>query len=139
MRILSPGAKSTERSTAWMPAVAFSMKASWSWPAFTNAATSEAAVRSAKELGASNVPQAGIYLELAQKELNQGKAASALARFAAQPESPDALKGQALALQRLGRHADAVRALERAHVLAPDDARIELLLAAERSRADETK
>lgn len=76
---------------------------------------------------------------LAWAELNEGKAASALIRFSAQPESPDSLKGQALALQRLGRHAEAVRALERAHALAPDDPRIELLLSTERSRAEEAK
>lgn len=36
-------------------------------------ASSEAAVKSAQEVGASNVPQASLYLELAQKELDQGK------------------------------------------------------------------
>jgi Flp pilus assembly protein TadD len=70
-------------------------------------------------------------------ELNHGKPNDALLRFKALPESPDSLRGQALALQRLGRNAEAVRALERAHALAPDDARIELLLATERSRAQE--
>jgi Flp pilus assembly protein TadD len=74
---------------------------------------------------------------LAWAELNQGHAAEALARFAALAESPDSLKGQAMALERLGRQADAVRALERAHALAPEDARIELLLATARSRAAE--
>jgi len=69
-------------------------------------------------------------------ELREGKAADALRRFRALPESPESLRGQAEALQRLGRHADAVRALERAHELAPEDARIALLLATERSRPD---
>ena len=73
---------------------------------------------------------------LAWAELNQGRAAQALIRFTALPPSAEALRGQALALQRLGRHADAVRVLERASALAPDDARIELLLVTERSRQD---
>jgi Flp pilus assembly protein TadD len=76
---------------------------------------------------------------LAMAQLNQGKAAEALARFKSLPESAESLRGQALALQRLGRHAEAVRALERAHALAPDDARIELLLVAEQSRAGEPR
>ena len=37
-------------------------------------ASSEAAVRSAAEVGAGEVPQADVYLELAQRELDQGKA-----------------------------------------------------------------
>jgi hypothetical protein len=43
-------------------------------PPHAKVASSEAAVRSAEELGARTVPQAGLYLELAQKELDQGKA-----------------------------------------------------------------
>ncbi len=72
-------------------------------------------------------------------ELNAGRAAEALRRFQALPEGPEALRGQALALQRLQRHEEAVRALERALQLAPDDARVELLLAAERSRTEGPK
>jgi len=68
-------------------------------------------------------------------ELREGKAADALARFRALPQSPETLRGQAAALQRLGRSAEAVQALERAQELAPEDARIALLLATERSRA----
>jgi protein O-GlcNAc transferase len=71
--------------------------------------------------------------------LQQGKPAEALARFEAVPESPDALRGKAAALARLNRHADAVRALERASQLAPDDRRLDLLLAAERSQAAEAR
>lgn len=73
---------------------------------------------------------------LAWAELREGKAEAALARFRALPESPEALRGQAEALRRLGRRTEAVRALERAHELAPDDARIELLLVTERSRTE---
>ena len=75
----------------------------------------------------------------AWEELREGKAEEALARFRALPESPESLRGQAAALQRLGRHTDAIAALERAHELAPDDAHIALLLATERSRTDPTK
>lgn len=77
----------------------------------------------------------GSVTSLAWTELNAGKAAEALARFKALPESPDSLRGQALALQRLGRHAEAVGTLERARTLAPEDARLGLMLATERSRA----
>jgi Flp pilus assembly protein TadD len=76
---------------------------------------------------------------LAWSLLNQGKAAEALPHFAALPESPDALRGRAAALARLGRHAEAVGVLERARQLAPEDHRIDLLLAAERSAAAEAK
>ena len=43
-------------------------------PPTEKAASSEAAVRTAEEIGARNVPQAGLYLDLAQKELDHGKA-----------------------------------------------------------------
>jgi hypothetical protein len=43
-------------------------------PPHEKAASSEAAVRTAEEVGARDVPQAGQYLDLAQKELDQGKA-----------------------------------------------------------------
>jgi protein O-GlcNAc transferase len=68
-------------------------------------------------------------------EWHKGNAASALARFQALPETPESLRGQALALSRLQRHAEAVVTLERAQALAPDDHRIELLLVTERSLA----
>ncbi len=67
-------------------------------------------------------------------EWHKGNAASALARFQALPETPESLRGRALALSRLQRHAEAVVALERAQALAPDDQRLELLLVTERSR-----
>jgi Flp pilus assembly protein TadD len=76
---------------------------------------------------------------LAWSELKAGKNAEALDRFRSLPESPDTLKGQAEALDRLGRPAEAVRALERAQELAPDDARIQLLLATARSKAAEPR
>jgi len=72
-------------------------------------------------------------------EWHKGNAASALARFQALPETPESLRGQALALSRLQRHAEAVDALERAHALAPDDHRIELSLVTERSLAEKKK
>ena len=53
-------------------------------------------------------------LALAWAELNQGRAAQALCRFTALPPSAESLRGRPWPSQRLGRHADAVRALERA-------------------------
>lgn len=70
--------------------------------------------------------------------LHQGKPAEALARFEAVSDSPDGLRGKAAALARLNRHAEAVRVLEQAARLAPEDRRIDLLLAAERSAAGES-
>ena len=78
-------------------------------------------------------------LDLARARLREGKAAEALALFAALPESADSLLGRAEALSSLGRHAEAVRVLERARALEPEDRSIEPLLAAERSRAAESK
>lgn len=68
-------------------------------------------------------------------ELHKGNAAGALARFEALPETPETLRGRALALSRLQRHAEAVVILERAQGLAPDDHRIELLLVTARASA----
>jgi len=76
---------------------------------------------------------------LAWALLQQGKAAEALAQFSALPESAEALRGRAAALARLARHAEAVGVLERARQLAPEDQRIDLQLAAERSAAAEPK
>ena len=73
-------------------------------------------------------------LGLAWAELNRGKASDSLARFTSLPESPDSLLGRAAALSRLKRHAEAVRVLERARKLAPDDVRIRTQLALEKSR-----
>ncbi len=89
--------------------------------------------RALDAVSASNAQKASAAL--AWKQLEAGKTSDALARFRSLPESPDSLRGQALALSRLGRHAEAVRALEKALQLAPDDAPLELLLLAERSRA----
>jgi Flp pilus assembly protein TadD len=73
-------------------------------------------------------------LALAWSELNTGSAAAALVRFSSMPETPDVLLGRAAALSRLRRHAEAVRVLERARQLSPENARIQTMLAAERAR-----
>ncbi len=76
----------------------------------------------------------GAEMALAWSELNAGKAPAALVRFNALPETPEVLLGRAAALSRLNRHAEAVRALERARQLAPDDPRVQTRLAVERAR-----
>lgn len=73
-------------------------------------------------------------MALAWSEVNTGNAASALVRFTSMPETADVLLGRATALSRLKRHAEAVRALERARQLAPENLRIQTMLAAERAR-----
>jgi Flp pilus assembly protein TadD len=74
-------------------------------------------------------------LNNAWAELNHGSAVSAFARFQALPETAEVLRGRALALSRMGRHREAIAALERALELAPGEHQIELLLVTERSRA----
>jgi predicted Zn-dependent protease len=78
-------------------------------------------------------------IDMAKSQLRQGKAEHALSLFRKLPESADSLVGAAEALSRLGRHAEAIRTLEEARALAPDDKRIDPLLAAERSRAAEPR
>lgn len=77
-------------------------------------------------------------LALGWSELHEGKAEAALSRFTALPESVDTLLGRAEALSRLERHAEALRVLERARTLAPEDERVQRRLAAERLRAEES-
>ena len=76
---------------------------------------------------------------LAWSELGQGKTAEALARFSGLPETADTLLGRATVLSRLKRHPEAVAALERARQLEPENARVQALLAAERSRNEEKR
>ena len=78
-------------------------------------------------------------LAMAQNRLREGDAAEALSLFRSLPESADSLVGAAEALSRLGRHAESVLTLEKARTLAPEDKRIDPLLAAERSRAADAK
>jgi tetratricopeptide (TPR) repeat protein len=89
----------------------------------------------ARQIVAANTA-ADARASLAWSELNAGRASQALQLFQALPESPDSLKGQALACQRLGRHAEAVQALEKARSLSPEDGRLEILLVAEKSQAE---
>jgi Flp pilus assembly protein TadD len=74
-------------------------------------------------------------LALGYTRLKAGDAPGALEIFTRLPESADTLVASAEALARLGRHAEAVRALERARTLDPDNPRVDSLLAAERSHA----
>ncbi len=76
-------------------------------------------------------------LAYAWAEWHKGNTATALARFEALPETAETLRGRALALSRLQRHAESVAVLERAQALAPGDHRIELLLVTERASARE--
>jgi tetratricopeptide (TPR) repeat protein len=75
-------------------------------------------------------------LALARLELRAGNAPAALARFEDLGDTPEALIGRADALSRLGRRDEAIRTLERARVLAPDDARVTYRLARERAAAE---
>lgn len=72
-------------------------------------------------------------IDLAWLELRRGRAAEALTRFERLGDTPEGLIGRAMALSRLKRHADAVRLLERARLLAPDEPRVTYLLARERA------
>jgi Flp pilus assembly protein TadD len=98
--------------------------------------------RNLYELGRARVAAADASAgeaAFAWAELNQGRPAEALSRFESLGDTPDAMRGRAMALSRLGRHVEAVGTLERALQIAPDDPRIELLLATERSRVQEKR
>jgi predicted Zn-dependent protease len=88
---------------------------------------------------ASALPARAGELDLARTRLREGDALRAFAMFQALPESADSLVGAAEALSQLGRHAEAVRVLEKARALSPEDRHIETLLVAERSREAEAK
>jgi Flp pilus assembly protein TadD len=80
-----------------------------------------------------------VELNGALNDLRHGKVEEALARFRALPESVASLEGQAEALSQLGRHPDAIKALERASVLDPEDNEIRAQLAREYSEDGEKK
>jgi tetratricopeptide (TPR) repeat protein len=75
-------------------------------------------------------------LNLGWTELKKNRFAEALAQFNRHPNDAEGLRGAAQALAGLGRHAEALRALERAALLAPDDRalRFELDRARERGK-----
>jgi Tfp pilus assembly protein PilF len=64
-------------------------------------------------------------------ELKRGDAASAVERFRRLPGNAEVLTGLGAALSRLGRHAEALKALERARALAPEDRKAAALLTRE--------
>ena len=78
-------------------------------------------------------------LALGFARLKEGDAPAALEVFARLPESTDSLIGRSEALSRLGRHGEAIRALERARLLDPEEPGLASLLAAERTRAAEPR
>ena len=71
-------------------------------------------------------------LTLGWTDLAGGEAEKAAAQFGRHPDDPEALRGRASALARLGRHAEAVGALEHALSISPADPRIRYALARER-------
>jgi Flp pilus assembly protein TadD len=73
-----------------------------------------------------------VEINLGNRELREGRYADALTRFTRHPDNVEALRGAAAALARLGRHAEAVAALERALDLSPDDRRLRYELGRER-------
>ena len=74
-------------------------------------------------------------LSLGWTDLAGGRIEKALAQFERRPDDPEALRGRAAALSRLGRHAEAVDALARALSIVPADPRIRYALAREREKA----
>ena len=73
-------------------------------------------------------------IQLAEAEIARGQAVPALARLEGFPEGVDVLRIRARALSKLGRHEEAVAALERARELKPEDGRLLTLLEDERAR-----
>ncbi len=74
-------------------------------------------------------------LNLGWVALRGGQPERALEQFERHPDDPDALKGAARALVRLGRDAEAFQKYERAVALAPDDAALRYELGREYDRA----
>jgi len=74
-------------------------------------------------------------ITLGWTDLSSGKSEEALAQFERHPNDHEALRGKAAALSRLGRHAEAVAALERALSISPEDPRTRYALAREREKA----
>jgi tetratricopeptide (TPR) repeat protein len=62
-----------------------------------------------------------VQMNLAWENLQHGKPSEALARFEGMPPDSDVLEGRAAALSRLGRHEEAIRALEKACSLDPEN------------------
>jgi Flp pilus assembly protein TadD len=104
----------------------------------TELAIHHALYERARELVAASEARSAEFA-LAWALLTGGNPSAALTRFAALGPSAESLRGEAMALSRLERHAEAVRALERARDLSPDDQRVALLLVTERSRAGAVK
>lgn len=73
-----------------------------------------------------------VELNLGWTELQQGHFEAALAQFARHPDQVEALRGASEALSRMGRHAEAVAALEKALVLTPEDRTLRYAIARER-------
>lgn len=64
-------------------------------------------------------------LNLGWTHLKRNRLEESLAQFRRHPDDVEALRGVAAALSRLGRHAEAAKALEHALVLSPDDNRVQ--------------
>ena len=62
-----------------------------------------------------------VKMNLAWENLRHGKPSEALTRFEKMPPDSDVLEGRAAALSRLGRHDEAIRALEKACSLDPEN------------------
>lgn len=74
-------------------------------------------------------------LNLGRALLSENRLEEALAQFGRHPDDPEALRGAAQALSRLGRHAEAARKLERALELDPGNAVLRSELDAAREKA----
>ncbi|HEU5250128.1 MAG TPA: tetratricopeptide repeat protein [Thermoanaerobaculia bacterium] len=75
-------------------------------------------------------------LNLGWTKLKERRFEEALAQFNRHPDDVEALRGASQALSALGRHAEAVRALERARSLAPENPALRYALDRERERLE---
>ncbi|MGH9441875.1 MAG: tetratricopeptide repeat protein [Thermoanaerobaculia bacterium] len=80
-----------------------------------------------------------VELNGAVNALRHGSFEEALSRFQSLPESVPMLEGQAEALSRLGRHREAIEALERASALAPEDNEVRAQIASEYAEEKESR
>jgi Flp pilus assembly protein TadD len=75
-------------------------------------------------------------LNLGWTKLKEKRYEEALAQFGRHPDDAEALRGASQALSALGRHAEAVRALERALIIDPESAAMRYALDRERERLE---
>jgi tetratricopeptide (TPR) repeat protein len=88
-----------------------------------------------EQAGRQAVSALAAEINLGWAELNAKRYGKALAQFERHPDNPEALRGAAEALSRMGRRGEAIATLERALVINPEDRGVAWRLREERRKA----